>query len=142
MKAGKSGEQEVLEERTHLGKVQSVKEIPEIKLQEYVASPIPGGDVKAALTRYLDSSAKLHDSQHQLKEADKQLQSLSTDQSRLRENLKIIPQTSEPYKKFLEKFVTQEGEIEGLQKQIRQLQAAVASQEKQQAKLIAGMTAE
>ena len=56
------------------------------------------------------------------------MQQLSTDQSRLRENLKIIPQTSEPYKKFLEKFVAQESAIEAYQKQIRESQTAVQQQ--------------
>lgn len=141
-KAGKTADKEVIEEKTHLGKIQSVKDAPELKLQEYLASPVPSGDVKSALTRYIDLAGKLHDNQHKLKETDKQLQALSTDQSRLRENLKIIPQTSEPYKKFLEKFVTQEAEIDGLQKQIRQLQGSVQSQEKEVARLLANMNAE
>lgn len=142
VKAGKTSDREVIEEKTHLGKIQSVKDTPDLKLQEYLASPVPSGDVKTALTRYLDLAGKLHDNQHKLKETDKQLQALSTDQARLRENLKIIPTTSEPYKKFLEKFVAQEAEIDGLQKQIRQLQSSVQGQEKEVAKLLANMNAE
>ena len=56
------------------------------------------------------------------------LESLNKDQARLRDNLKIIPMNSEPYKKFLEKFVTQEMQIENLQQRVSELQA---SQEKQ-----------
>lgn len=141
-KAGKTADREVVEEKVLASKAQSVKDTPELKLQEYLASPVPSGDVKTALTRYLDLSGKLHDNQHKLKEADKQLTALSSDQTRLRENLKIIPQTSEPYKNFLEKFVKQETEIDALQKEMRQLQASVQSQEKEVAKMLKGMNAE
>ncbi|MBM4069697.1 MAG: DUF4139 domain-containing protein [Planctomycetes bacterium] len=140
-KAGKTADRQVVEEKILASKAQSVKDTRELTLQEYLASPIASGDVKAALNRYIDLSGKLRDNQHKLKEADKQLTALSTDQSRLRENLKIIPQTSEPYKKFLEKIVTQETEIDTLQRQIRQLQGSVQSQEKEVAKLLASMNA-
>ncbi len=142
VKAGKTADQEVIEEKTHLGKIQGIKETPEIRLQEYLVSPVPSADVKAALTRYLDLNGKLRDNKHKLDDVEGQLKSLSADQSRLRENLRIIPQTSEPYKKFLEKFVTQEGEIDGLQKQIRQVQVSVQGQEKELGKLISNMNAE
>ena len=87
-------------------------------------------------------NTKLAETAKNLAEQEKQLKLLSDDQARLRENLKIIPQTSEPYKKFLDKFVSQEGEIEGYQKQIRQLQATVQQQQRELDVFIAALTVE
>ena len=120
---GKTAERRVIEERTYEEKGGLVKDLSEEKLHAYLASPVPSADVKAALTKVLAMTAKINETKKALDEQESQRQQLSTDQARLRENLKIIPQTSEPYKKFLDKFVTQETEIEGFQKQIRQLQA-------------------
>ena len=53
----------------------------------------------------MELASKLADTAKQLSDLEKQLDLLSKDQARLRENLKIIPMTSEHYKKFLEKFV-------------------------------------
>jgi hypothetical protein len=50
---------------------------------------------------------------------------LTEDQARVRENLKIVPQTSDVYKDFLKKFVAQEGQIDELQRAIRTSDAQV-----------------
>ena len=56
-----------------------------------------------------------------------QLKAASADQARLRENLQVIPQNAEPYKDFLKKFVTQEADIETLQRQVRSAETATAT---------------
>ena len=61
---------------------------------------------------------------------------------RLRENLKIIPQSSEPFKKLLDKFLSQETEIENFQKQIRQLQTALQTRQRNFETFVAGLTVE
>ena len=71
-----------------------------------------------------------------------QLKQLSADQARLRENLKIIPQSTEPYKKFLDKFVAQESDIEALQKQIRQLQITLTARQQEYDTFVAALTVE
>jgi len=120
--ASKTAHQEVLEARTILHK-SIVKTAPEALLREYLASPAPSADVKAALTKTLDLQAKLADTKRQLAETTGQLEALTKDQTRLRENLRIIPQSSAQFKDFLQKFVTQETEIERLQQQERHFQA-------------------
>ena len=67
---------------------------------------------------------------------------LTEDQARMRENLNIIPQSSEHFKKFLEKFVGQETQIEGLQKQLREVQTSVQQSQRDYEVFIANLNAE
>jgi hypothetical protein len=96
--------------------------------------------VKEALAKALDLHAKLGESRRQLAEASGRLEALGKDQARLRENLRIIPPSSEPYKTFLQKFVAQETEIEGLQRQERQLQATVQRQQQEVEAFVTNLT--
>ena len=119
----KTNQKEVVEEKTFQAPGKLVKDLSEAKMREYLTSNIPSEEVKTALNQVLAKAAKLDEVGKHLKELEKQLKAISDDQARLRENLKIIPQTSDFYKGFLEKFVSQEAEIDRLQKEIRQVGA-------------------
>ena len=69
-----------------------------------------------------------------------ELNEITTDQERLRANLKIVPQTSAAYKRYLDKFDTQETEIERLRTQVKQLQADVKAQQAAYEKFLAELT--
>jgi hypothetical protein len=142
VKKGKTDSQEIIEERVHTEKGKLLKDVPEAKLREFLAHPVPPADVKAGLTKALALLTKVSETSKQLAESEKSLKVVSDDQARLRENLKIIPPTSEPYKKFLEKFVTQETEIDGLQKNIRQTQATLQTAQREYDVFVATLTAE
>jgi hypothetical protein len=64
------------------------------------------------------------------------------DQSRLRANLKEMPPTARAYKRYLEKFDTQESQIEALQDRIKKLQALEAGRRKQLDDFLANFTVE
>jgi hypothetical protein len=102
----------------------------------------PSAPVKEALTKALDLYAKLAESRRELGEASGRLEALGKDQARLRENLRIIPPSSEPYKTFLQKFVAQEMEIENLQRQERQLRATVQRQQRDVEAFVTNLTAD
>jgi len=140
--SGKTGSKTIVEEHVRQDTMPSIKDIPEAKLREFLADSAPSADVKVGLTKTLTLSAKLTEQKHQLDETTKELKALSDDQSRLRSNLAIIPQSAEPYKQFLQKFVRQETEIETFQRQIRELQASVQKQQKEYDAFVAGLTAE
>lgn len=139
---GKTGQKEIQEERTTTDKGKLLKEFPEAKVREFLASPIPSGEVKAALTKSLALAAKVSETTKKSAEVQKQLDALSKDQSRLRSNLQIIPQTSDHYKKFLEKFVSQETRIEGFQGQIEQLTATLEAQTREYEAFVLALNAE
>ena len=114
---GKTGERDLSEEKIHDAAPKVLKDLNEAKLREYIADPAVGGPVRAGLVKALEIRQKVSDAEKHFADLTKQLKAISDDQARLRDNLKVIPQTSEPYKDFLKKFVTQETEIEGLQRQ-------------------------
>jgi hypothetical protein len=140
--AGKTSHRQLLEAHTRLDKSKAVKAAPETLLREFLASSAPSAEVKAALTKTLDLSAKLAEARRQLAEITSQLEALTRDQTRLRENLRIIPQSSEQFKTFLQKFVTQETSIETLQRQERQLQASAQQQQRELDLYVANLTVE
>src|SRR5206468_2320047 len=111
-------------------------------LHEYIDQPIASAAVKATLTRLVGLRAAVEEATNQLAGVSKHLSDVSTDQGRLRSNLQIIPQSSEHYKKFLEKFVSQESEIEALQRQSRQLQATLAQRQRVYQEYFATISAE
>jgi hypothetical protein len=131
VEAGKTGMQEVKEEKVTLNKDQAVKAAPVFLLQSYVADPAVAKDVKQALEKVI----QLHDEQNALKtKLDKHksdLKLLKEDQARLGDNLKIIPPNAEAHKQFLDKFVKQELQIEQMQKQIVEVEAALEKKTKE-----------
>jgi hypothetical protein len=85
--------------------------------------------VKEILGKILELNGKYAETQRRLGEQQSHLKIVSEDQARVRENLKIIPASAEPYKSFLQKFVAMETEIENLQRDLRRLQADLRKQE-------------
>ena len=99
-------------------------------MKEYLNSPAVSDKVKAGLERLVDFNRQLAEAAKETSDLTRKLTALNADQARLRENLRIIPATADPYKKFLDKFVSQETDIEGLQRQIRNVEARAATLER------------
>ncbi|MBI3410286.1 MAG: hypothetical protein HY040_18260 [Planctomycetes bacterium] len=136
---GKPAAKELKEEHSLKDKGVFFKDISEPALQEYLSHPAISADVKTALAKALDLQTKATETSRLLAEAEKQQDVVSRDQARVRSNLQIIPQTSEHYKKFLEKFVAQETQIESLQNQIRQLKATLQKQQREYDQFLAAL---
>jgi len=139
---GKTGSADVDEEKIYTDKGQALKEVPEAKLRIFINNPATSADVKAGLTSALELAAKVAATAKQLADVEKHLDELSKDQTRLRENLRIIPASSEHYKKFLDKFVGQETRIEGLQTQVHELRASLQTQERAYEVFVTTLSAE
>jgi hypothetical protein len=133
---------EFVEERTVIDRSQPLASLPEERSKELLATPVASAEVKKNLVAALDMQAKLQDARKRSIEVDRQLKALTDDQARMRQNLNIIPQSSEHYKKFLEKFVGQESQIETLQKQVRELQASVLTIQREYDLFIANLNSE
>ena len=113
VKSKNTAHQEVVEERVYQDRHNVVAKFGDSTLREFIANPAPAAKVKAALLCKC-STSKPHENGHagaRRHEGDAEA-SWHDDQARVRDNLKIIPQTSEPYKDFLKKFVAQETQIE------------------------------
>ena len=125
---GKTGNKAVREERTAADGGVLVKNLSETAIRQYLASSVPSADVRAALTKALDMQAKIVETQKQITEIQKQLEIVTGDHNRVRENLKIVPMSSDYYKTFLEKFVAQDKQIETFQTNLRQLNTTMQTQ--------------
>lgn len=125
---GKTGNQAVREERTHADAGQLLKTLNETAVNQYMTSPVASAAVKAAFTKALGMQAKIADVQKQIAIEQKDLTVVTTDNTRVRENLKIIPMNSEFYKPMLEKFIAQDKQIETHQNAMRTLNAALQTQ--------------
>lgn len=125
---GKTGSQTVREERSYTDSGVLLKNLNETQMRSYMNEKVASADVKAAFTKALSMQAKIQETQKQIADLEKQLLIITADHNRVRENLKIIPQSSEHYKTFLEKFVSQDKQIETFQKNVRDLNATMQSQ--------------
>jgi hypothetical protein len=125
---GKTGNKAVREERTFTETGVLLKNLNETQVKLFMNNPIVSADVKGAFTKSLAMQAKIVETQKQIAEVEKQLTIVTTDHNRVRENLKIIPPSSDYYKSFLEKFVAQDKQIETFQKSVRDLNATMQAQ--------------
>jgi hypothetical protein len=140
VKSGKTGQEEVVEERVYQDKSQVVKSIDDNVLRELLAQPAPGGKVKEALQQVLNKRAKLTAVHQELTTLKQEHKLLVDDQGRVRDALKVIPPASEHYKDFVAKFVAMEKEIEGLQKAIRNTEAQLLKLQQEHDTFVTALT--
>jgi hypothetical protein len=141
VKAGRALTQEVVEEQSRVDLV-ALRSTDDRAVRLFLQSPVPSARVKEALERAVALRVKLSDTQRELAHLQGQLKGITDDQERLRANLGRLPSTSAAYKRYLEKFDTQETEIEKLQAGIKKQQEAEQAQTKAYEDYLAGLTVE
>lgn len=139
---GKPVARELKEEMIVKDEEKPVKDMGTRVLRDYLAHPAASAAVKGALAETLRLGGKIEDTAKQLADVDKLAEELGRDQVRLRGNLQIIPQSSDHYKKFLEKFVSQEADLDAFQRQKRQLHTVLQTQQREYQVLVANLNAE
>ncbi len=139
--AGKTAKLDVVEERNRLT-VAALSATDDQVIKVFLSGDVASPKLKEALNRALDFKAKLAATRRDLAQVDKQLKAITDDQTRLRANLGQVPPTSAAYKRYLEKFDTQETEIEKLQKSIDEKQEAERTQQAAYDDYLAGLTVE
>lgn len=93
-----------------------------------IKSPSATPAFKDALQKAIELKLKWAKTEAEINTLKGKLQVISEDQARQRDNMKVIPQTDPVYKKYLEKFLKQEEQIDALRGQIEQLQATAVQQ--------------
>lgn len=119
VKAGASLKHDVVEEQMRAQDIELATADDKF-LNKLLASKIPTQAVKDAITKAMEFRTRLATTQSDLAHAEQQLKEIVEDQTRLRANLKEMPATSAAYRRYLEKFDTQETEIEKLRSQTKQ----------------------
>jgi hypothetical protein len=96
--------------------------------------------LKEALRKAADLKAKAAKTQAEITQLQARLKATVEDQVRQRENLKVIPQTDPGYRKYLDRFLAAEGQIETLRGESERLAAAAARQRQEYSAFIANLT--
>jgi hypothetical protein len=111
-------------------------------IKHFISQPLASETLKAGLHKALDLRWTLAKTTREVQEQEKQLKVIVDDQDRLRKNLKEMPQSAVAYKRYLEKFDTQETQIEKYQADIKKLQATEHEQKKALEDYLASFDAE
>src|SRR5262249_9463151 len=115
---------------------------PDDQLELFLRQAVVGAKVKAGLHKALQLRWAVARTQREIGEQQRQLSTITQDQTRLRANLREMPSTAKAYKRYLEKFDQQESQIEKYQADIKKLQATEHEQRKELEDFLAGFTAE
>jgi hypothetical protein len=108
----------------------------------FLRQPIISPKVKAGLNRALQLRLAVSKTRSEMAEQQRQLNTLTTDQGRLRANLREMPSTAKAYKRYLEKFDLQETQIEQYQATIKKLQGQEHQQTKDLDSFLASFSAD
>jgi len=119
--ADKSASLDVLEERDIEQTVQLTNSDEQV-MRFFIKQSVSSDKVKAALQRAVELRTTWAKTQQDLGQVQTQLKEIVDDQARLRANMKELPQSSAIYKKYLDKFERQEGQIEEMQATVKKLQ--------------------
>jgi hypothetical protein len=139
--SGKDAKQEVVEERDVRQDV-AISNSDEGQIRFFLSQAVLSAKVKEALGQALTRKLKLGAAQSELAAVEAELKRIGDDQTRLRENLKAMPQTAAAYQRYLKKFDDQETDIEKLQDKVKQLRDAEARQRQELDHFLANLSAE
>ena len=78
--------------------------------------------MKAKLNDALGLKSKWDDSRREINNVNVRIQTITTDQNRVRQNLREVPKDSEAYTRYLKKFDDQEKEMDTLHAKLKTFQ--------------------
>ncbi len=127
--AGKDATLDIVEERNAVSTVQ-INNAADDTIRFFLSQKITSEKVKQALEHAQQLKAKRSTIERNLNQARVELKEITDDQARIRQNLPVLPQTSDAFKTYVKKLADQEPDVERLQKSIKELtQAATQMQQ-------------
>ena len=115
---GETAKVQVAEEMTHQQTI-ALTNFDDQGIRYYLSNPALSEKAKEALRKAVEMRAKVADAQRNRSEIERQMRTIREDQTRLQNNLKVVPQGSAAYTRFVEKFDKQETQIEQLEAQAK-----------------------
>jgi hypothetical protein len=135
---GESASFPVVEERKVLNQV-ALTNLDDNTLAVVLQGPASEA-LKAAVQKARELRDKAAGTNRQLADVTRQLGTIREDQKQQRENMKVIPQTDPVYKKYLDKFLAQETQVERLRGEQERLQATAERQRQEYERYVANLT--
>jgi hypothetical protein len=139
--SGKTTKYTVSEEQDFGSSVQ-ITNSDDQSIRILINQKVTSDEVKKALEQAMALRNKLASTQREIQQQERQLNVITTDQDRLRKNIKEMPPEAAAYKRYLKKFDDQETEIERLQKLIKELQDSEHAQRKELENYLANLSVE
>jgi hypothetical protein len=139
--AGKSATQRVTEERD-LTSTALLTNSPDEQVRIFLQSPVVSDKVKEGLKKAQELRWEWAKAQREIAEQQRQLHAVTEDQTRLRANLREVPQSSPLHKRYLDKLGKQEDEVEKYRAEVQRLQAQEHAQKKALDDFLAAFSAE
>jgi hypothetical protein len=120
----------VKEEHTELQQIE-ILPMDDNSLAAYIRTGEIPKEVRDALTKAAQLKSALADTQRQIQEHQQKIKEITTEQTRIRENMKAVSPSSDYYKRLLTELDEQETTIQDLHKQVQMLQKQQDQQRKQ-----------
>ena len=98
--------------------------------------------LKEALEKIVAMRTALAELERRTSQLNQQINEITQEQGRIRENMKVLAQNSELYSRYIKKFDEQETQIESLREQLRKTQADEETQRKQLDSYVNGLQVE
>lgn len=142
VEAGKTGVQNLIEDFHKWESGSAVDNIPQQVIRQLINLSVTSKEVKAALQKVLTLKKEEAAISQKLRIKEAELRDLSTEQTRRRSSLKVIPQNDPSYKAFLKRFIEQEQHIEQLLQEVLSLRLSEARKQEELESKLKGMTAQ
>jgi hypothetical protein len=127
--AGKSGSLAVVETKM-ISQSVALSSMGSDQVSFYVASQVVSQAVKTALQKLVALQAKVSDTVQQRGVREARVNDISNDQSRIRQNMDRLSQSSDLYKQYVKTLTDEETELAGLRTDIAKLRDQEAAQRK------------
>jgi hypothetical protein len=118
--AGKSGELLVKQQNVNYSAI-GILNTDLNTLRWYTTNAKTPANVRDAIVKAMDLRQQQVELERQINEQNEQLNKISTEQNRIRENMKTIDKASDYYGRLMKKLNDQESQIEGLQTKVSEL---------------------
>ena len=112
------------------------------QIRIFISQPTASKQLQDGLKQALSLRWAVAKTTREIDEFQRQLNTITEDQKRLRANLKEMPSTAKAYKRYLEKLDTQETQIEKYQADIKKLQTTQHNQQREFDDFLANFSAE
>jgi len=137
----KTETQTVTEERVFSQNI-TLTNLDDNTIRHFISQPVISAKVKEGMQNAMSLRWAMSKTQQEIREMERQLQVLTTDQARLRANLREVPANSEIGKRYLTKLNEQESTIEKYQADVKKLQTTEHEQRKEFEQFLANFSAE
>jgi predicted RNase H-like nuclease (RuvC/YqgF family) len=103
----------------------AITNVPDWQIRVYASAKVVSDNVKKALAEIVRQKQELERVAREQANLQAQINTISSEQTRIRENMRELDRNSELYQRYVKKFSDQEDQIEKLRDQVQTLQQQV-----------------